>query len=136
MHETKTVADISEWQQFDAGIADEVMGLEWKQWRPYWSGEGWYPKGFNDKTTGNNYPDGYESSLPLYSSTVCMDWWKVIERMESLGFAWKLTSDKDEYSITFEKDSKWTERTGNEIPRMVCECALEAVRTSDQKAGE
>lgn len=62
-------------------VATKVMGLEFREWKPYYSGEGWYPVDFQGATVGEDRePRGYSLDLPVYTYDIA-DAWQVVEKM-------------------------------------------------------
>lgn len=57
-----------DWSELDALIADRVMDLEWRQWRPYYSPEGYFPRSFHGPTVGAREPTGFHVDVPHYCS--------------------------------------------------------------------
>jgi len=78
---------LTEWGARDAVVAENVMGLEYREWKPFYSPRGWYPVGHTGPCTGEDggTPRGYCADLPTYTH----DWEamrEVVEQMESEDF--------------------------------------------------
>lgn len=72
-------------RELDVEVACEVMGLEWREWKPYSASEGWYPKDAparnrRDERDRMVDPEGYKEYLPAYSFDM-NDAWEVIEKL-------------------------------------------------------
>lgn len=74
-------------RELDALIAEKVMGLEHREWKPYYAPEGWFPREQRGAVgvDGVPMPEGYEPDLPCYSTDIAAAW-QVVERLLSLGF--------------------------------------------------
>lgn len=62
--------DMAAGPELDERIAREVMGLEWRECKPYYAPEGWYPREHSGPTHGWDHPPGYHAELPMYSTDI------------------------------------------------------------------
>jgi hypothetical protein len=132
----------------DLRVADEVMGLEWRPVKPFYSPEGWYPKGFhgpvcNEHGEGRyrlDYPHGYEDDLPAYhydhEATQ-----KVKDRMRREGYRLKLAECGDGFYAAFSRDDldaePWQATRCKSEQVAVCTAALNALKgeTAEESQG-
>jgi hypothetical protein len=77
--------DEESWRPLDVKVATHVMGLEYREWKPYCAPKGWYPKdapNCNERDEKGNSIDaaGYYSELPYFSTSIA-DAWLVVEKV-------------------------------------------------------
>lgn len=123
-------------RELDAAIAEKVMGLEWRPWKPYAAPQGWFPKDAPEcnERTGDDLAidaDGYLPDLPMYSYDIT-EAWEVVEK------ARQLVSLEVEFALYANEDSTWDAAFGMEggvkadtAPHAICLAALKAVGASE-----
>lgn len=106
------MTDLPPGPELDRAVAEKVMGLEHRDWKPYCAAEGWYPKDYpscvprdrNGRSGPESYPDDYRNDLPMYSTRI-QDAWEVVRELESQGW--------EQIDLSKDWDSrKWRLRLG------------------------
>ena len=113
----------------DALIAEKVMGLEWRPWKPYGAPEGWFPKGaptydWRDENGHAHNPEGYKSDLPLYSFDIAAAWEVVGSSACEYGHKFSLEYEHD---VWYACVSGMYEAQADTAPLAICRAALKAV---------
>ncbi len=79
-------------RELDALVAEKVMEMEYREWKPYCAPAGWYAKTAppcndrNDKGEAIDHPS-YQYDLPLYSTDIAAAWAVVEKLRKSHGIA-------------------------------------------------
>ena len=116
-------------RELDALVAEKVMGLERREWKPYAAPEGWFPKdapscNWRDENDRFHDPEGYESHLPLYSFDIAAAWEVVGSSACEYGHKFSLEYEHD---VWYACVSGMYEAQADTAPLAICRAALKAV---------
>lgn len=108
--------------ELDAKVAELVMNLEHRPWKPYCTPEGWYrkdlPSCFEKDLDGQSHgdPEGYYQDLPMFSTHI-QDAEEVLDRLLGLGYEVASISKQSRCGPTRERLGEWGCRL--EVPQEV-----------------